>query len=155
MRFGIRVEAAGGSTMAPEQAQQEAGPQRNDLTGEHPVGDKGQLVLALLFLATWAADIWLAYTTFLNQVVPTEIRVPLGAIMLAVSGYLAWMGLSTVFGRRRRERPGVIRKGVFGRGGGRAEIDQRGTLRRAHIGDGWDEPIRWSAEEDERWMKTT
>jgi protein-S-isoprenylcysteine O-methyltransferase Ste14 len=100
--------------MAKKHVHGKLGQQQTDLTGEHPAGDRGQLVLALLFLATWAADIWLNYTTFLNQVVPAAIRVPLGAIPLAVSAYLAWMGLSTVFGRRKPERPGVIRKGVFG-----------------------------------------
>ena len=70
--------------------------------------------MGVLFLATWAADMWLEYTTFLNHVVPAVIRVLIGVVLLALSGYLAWMGLSTVFGKRKPERPGVIRKGVFG-----------------------------------------
>lgn len=42
--------------------------QRADLTGEHAVGDVGQLVLACLFAATWIADsFFLQYTTFLND----------------------------------------------------------------------------------------
>ena len=87
--------------------------QRDDLTGEHTVGDAGQMVLACLFAATWILDtFFLKYTTFLNQYVPLGIRIPLGVVLLVLSGYLAKEGLSIVFGEKR-EQPGVIRKGVF------------------------------------------
>jgi protein-S-isoprenylcysteine O-methyltransferase Ste14 len=86
---------------------------RDDLTGEHALGDAGQLVLALLFAATWIADTcFLECTTFLNRHVPRGIRIPLGVALLVASGYLAREGLSIVFGEERGE-PGVIRKGVF------------------------------------------
>ena len=87
--------------------------ERDDLTGEHRLGDAGQLALALLFAATWIVDtFFLRITTFLNRRVPLGIRIPLGVILLALSGYLAAQGLSIVFGEEREE-PGVIRKGVF------------------------------------------
>ena len=87
--------------------------QRDDLTGEHAVGDAGQMVLACLFAVTWILDtFFLKYTTFLNHYVPPGIRIPLGVILFVLSGYLAKTGLSIVFGEQR-ERPGVIRKGVF------------------------------------------
>jgi protein-S-isoprenylcysteine O-methyltransferase Ste14 len=54
----------------------------------------------------------LKYTTDLNGYVPLGIRVPFGVILLVLSGYLARMGLSIVFGEKR-EKPGVIRKSVF------------------------------------------
>jgi protein-S-isoprenylcysteine O-methyltransferase Ste14 len=86
---------------------------RDDLTGEHTLGDAGQLVLALLFAATWIADtFFLRFTTLLNRHVPLAIRIPLGVVLLVLSGYLAGEGLSLVFGEVREE-PGVIRKGVF------------------------------------------
>jgi protein-S-isoprenylcysteine O-methyltransferase Ste14 len=86
---------------------------RHDLTGEHVVGDAGQLVMALLFAATWIADtFFLRITTFLNGYMPLGIRIPLGIVLLALSGYLAWEGLAAVFGEEREE-PAVIRKGVF------------------------------------------
>jgi protein-S-isoprenylcysteine O-methyltransferase Ste14 len=86
---------------------------RDDLTGEHALGDAGQLVLALLFAATWTSDtFFLRATTFLNGYVPLGIRIPLGVVLVALSGYLAGEGLSIVFGEEREE-PGVIRKGVF------------------------------------------
>ena len=100
--------------MAQQHVQKEPQQQRSDLTGEHAVGDAGQLVLACLFVATWVSDTFmLKYTTFFNQYVPLAIRIPLGVVLLAVSGYLARTGLSIVFGEKR-EKPGVIRKSVFG-----------------------------------------
>ncbi len=99
--------------MAQQHTRRKAQQQRSDLTGEHTVGDAGQIVVACLFAATWILDtFFLQYTTFLNHHVPPGIRIPLGVILLALSGYLAKTGLSIVFGEKR-EQPGVIKKGVF------------------------------------------
>ena len=88
--------------------------QRDDLAGEHPAGDTGQIVLACLFVAVWVADTFLfRFTTFLNQCVPLVVRIPPGVVVLVLSGYLAKKGLSVVF-EEEREKPGVIRKSVFG-----------------------------------------
>jgi protein-S-isoprenylcysteine O-methyltransferase Ste14 len=85
------------------------------LTGEHRIGDAGQLILALLFLTVWIADTFLfRMSTFLNAIVPALLRIPAGIVLLALSGYLSKTGLAIVFGEKR-EKPEVIRKGVFGR----------------------------------------
>ena len=87
--------------------------QRDDLAGEHAVGDAGQVVLACLFAATWITDtFFFQYSTFLNQYVPLGVRIPFGVVLLVLSGYLARTGLSIVFGENK-EKPGVINKGVF------------------------------------------
>lgn len=87
--------------------------ERDDLVGEHPVGDAGQVILACLFAAVWIADtFFLKYTTDLNGYVPLGIRIPLAVVFLGLSGYLAKTGLSIVFGEKR-DKPGVIRKSVF------------------------------------------
>jgi protein-S-isoprenylcysteine O-methyltransferase Ste14 len=87
---------------------------RDDLTGEHKLGDAGQIVLACLFGAVWIADTFVfKYTTFLNQYLPLAVRVVLGLVFIVLSGYLARTGLSIVFGEERAE-PEVIRKSVFG-----------------------------------------
>jgi len=100
--------------MAQQHTQKEPRKQRSDLTGEHTVGDAGQLVFACLFGATWVPDTFiLKHTTFLNHYLPLAIRIPLGVVLFAVSGYLAKTGLSIVFGEKR-EKPAVIRKSVFG-----------------------------------------
>jgi len=87
--------------------------QRKDLTGEHAIGDAGQVILACLFTVIWIADtFFFRYTTFLNQHVPHGVRTSFGVVLLLVSAYLARTGLSIVFGAKR-ENPGVIRKSVF------------------------------------------
>jgi protein-S-isoprenylcysteine O-methyltransferase Ste14 len=87
---------------------------RDDLTGEHSWGDAGQIIFALLFFGVWIADsFFLRYTTQLNEVVPHLVRKPIGYALLGISAYLALSGLIVVFGKVR-ERPIVIRKGVFG-----------------------------------------
>ncbi len=99
--------------MAHDHRQKKAHHHRDDLTGEHTMGDAGQLVLACLFAATWIADTFLLkYTTFLNQYVPIAARIPIGVVLLILSSYLARAGLAIVFGEERK-KPGVIKKGVF------------------------------------------
>lgn len=87
---------------------------REDLIGENPKGDIGQIIFAVLFAVVWLMDtFFFNYTTFLNKHVSIFIRMPLGMFFLMLSGYLARTGLSVVFGEER-EKPGVIREGVFG-----------------------------------------
>jgi protein-S-isoprenylcysteine O-methyltransferase Ste14 len=87
---------------------------RNDLAGEYKYGDAGQFVIAFIFVLTWIFDtLVLNYTTFLNQLVPNVIRLPIGIIFLLISAFLAIRGLIIVFGEKR-ENPTVIRKNIFG-----------------------------------------
>ena len=100
--------------MARHKTSKEPPRHRDDLTGEHALGDIGQLVLAILFTVTWVLDsFYLRCTIFLNDIVPVWLRIPLAIVLLALAAYLARTGLSIVFGERR-ETPGVIRKGVVG-----------------------------------------
>ncbi|NWF56512.1 MAG: isoprenylcysteine carboxylmethyltransferase family protein [Syntrophaceae bacterium] len=100
--------------MVSEKARTKEKHKRDDLTGEHAFGDAGQIILACLFLGVWIADtFFFQYTTFLNGYVPFVARIPLGALLLILSAYLARTGLAIVFGDRR-ETPAVIRKSVFG-----------------------------------------
>jgi len=88
---------------------------REDLTGEHRLGDAGQAVLACLFGAVWIGDtFFIQSTTFLNAYVTLWVRIPLGVAFLVLAGWMARTGLNIVFGEERSE-PGVIRKGVFNR----------------------------------------
>jgi protein-S-isoprenylcysteine O-methyltransferase Ste14 len=100
-------------TVSQKQSYKEQLNARDDLTGEHAVGYAGQLTLACLFAGIWIADtFFLQYTTTLNNIVPKVIRIPIGAVLLILSGYLAGAGLSIVFGEKRAS-PAVIRKSVF------------------------------------------
>jgi len=100
-------------TMTRKQTYRERQKERDDLSGEHTVGDVGQIILACLFAALWIPDtFFLKYTTFLNSYIPLGFRMPFGVVLLVVSGYLVKTGLSIVFGEKR-EKPIVIRNSVF------------------------------------------
>jgi len=86
---------------------------REDLTGEHTAGDKGQLIFFFIFLAVWISDSFiLHWTDFLSDRVAWYYHTAPGILVLMASGYLAWKGLSIVFGEVR-ETPQVITKSVF------------------------------------------
>lgn len=86
---------------------------RKDLIGEHKIGDAGQALFAVLFGIVYVADSFIfRFSTFLNDYVPNIIRVISGTIVLIVAGLLSFKGLRTVF-EEVREKPEVIRKGVF------------------------------------------
>jgi len=86
---------------------------REDLAGEHIIGDMGQLVLLLIFLGVWITDtFFLKFSIILANLTSLMIRIPLGIGILMVARWLARSGLSTVFGEVRQE-PRVIREGVF------------------------------------------
>lgn len=88
--------------------------ERDDLTGEHGMGDAGQLFFAILFFGVCIADsFFLNYTTQLNQFVSDWIQNAFGIAILIISGYCAFNGLRIVF-HEVRDTPSVIRKGVFG-----------------------------------------
>ena len=86
---------------------------REDLIGEHRLGDAGQLIFFFIFTGVWIVDsFFLRYSTFLAEYIPLYLRIPISAIILFCAGYLSKKGLNIVFGEIREE-PKVIRKGVF------------------------------------------
>ena len=86
---------------------------RDDLTGEHAYGDIGQLIFLFLFLVIWISDSFIfRYSTFLTQYISNYIRIPIALFILIISGVLAWVGLNTVFGDKRK-KPQIISTGVF------------------------------------------
>ncbi len=85
----------------------------DDLVGEHPWGDTGQIVCLIIFLTLWILDSFVfKYSTFLTTYIPVFIRITTGALVLGYSGWLARAGLKIVFGEKR-EKSEVIKKGVF------------------------------------------
>ncbi len=86
---------------------------REDLTGEHKLGDAVQLILIVVFLAVWILDSFVfGFSTSLTAVVPWYIRMPAGVLVLVLASYLVRSGLKTVFGEPQ-ESPHVITGGVF------------------------------------------
>lgn len=83
------------------------------LTGEYRWGDTGQLILLIIFLGIWITDSFVfRYSTFLRDVVPDYVRIPLAGIVLVCGWLLARRGMKAVFGTAR-EKPGVINTGAF------------------------------------------
>jgi protein-S-isoprenylcysteine O-methyltransferase Ste14 len=86
---------------------------RNDLIGEHKIGDAGQAIFAVLFGLVYVSDSFIFnFSTWLNESVPNIIRVSAGILVLILSGVLSFSGMRIVF-NEVREKPEVIRKGVF------------------------------------------
>lgn len=56
---------------------------QEDLAGEHPFGDTGQLILLILFFGIWIADSSIfRWTIFLQDFVPYYLNVVLGILMI-------------------------------------------------------------------------
>ena len=86
---------------------------REDLTGEHRLGDTIQVIFIVVFIAVWILDSFvLGFSTSLAESIPWFIRFPVGAILLIFTFYLEQSGLRTVFGKPQ-ETPHVITGGVF------------------------------------------
>lgn len=99
--------------MTPGHISRKGHDERNDLTGEHTLGDAGQIVLAVLFFTAWTADtFFLGYTTLPNRYLPLAVRIAAGSPLLVLSIYLAWRSTGIVF-REVRQEPGVIRDGLY------------------------------------------
>jgi protein-S-isoprenylcysteine O-methyltransferase Ste14 len=83
------------------------------LSGEHPWGDRGQLILLILFLGVWITDSFVFhFSTSLLEGISNYIRLAV-AIPVLISGWiLARGGMKAVFGTTR-EKPEVISTGVF------------------------------------------
>ena len=86
---------------------------REDLTGEHRLGDTVQLILLVIFLVVWILDSFvLGFSTFLAESVSWFVRFPVGVILLIFTFLLERSGLKTVFGKPQ-DTPHVITSGAF------------------------------------------
>ncbi len=83
-----------------------------DNKGEHPLGDAGQLVFLVLFLAVWIGDSSvLRFSTFPAEYVPLWIRLVPAACSFAVSLFLVRSGHGVVQGDERPNE--VVSSGAF------------------------------------------
>ena len=88
---------------------------QDHLTGEHWLGDAGQLVFAILFLTAWISDsFFLRLTTVFHGYLPLFLRIPLGLAVCGFGYLLAARGMPLIFGEKDPAR-GVVRTGVFSR----------------------------------------
>ena len=86
---------------------------RDDLIGEHKIGDAGQMVLFFLFFITWIVDCFIyEFSIIIFQNVSLFILLPFAIFVFIIAGYLARASLKIVFDEVR-DKPEVINKGVF------------------------------------------
>ena len=87
---------------------------REDLAGEHVLGDAVQGILLVVFLAVWITDsFFLRYSTFISEYIPLFVKIPFATVILCIGGYLAKAGHDIIFKEVRKE-PCVVTHGVFG-----------------------------------------
>jgi protein-S-isoprenylcysteine O-methyltransferase Ste14 len=83
-----------------------------DKNGEHPLGDVGQLILFVVFLAVWVADsFFLRVSTSLAPYVPLAVRLTLLGLALVVTVYLFKSAGTLIRHHRRQDR--VFETGAF------------------------------------------
>ncbi len=86
---------------------------REDLAGEHKLGDTGQIILLVVFIIGLLVDKFVLHFSLpLVQFIPFYLRVLIALPFFAFSFYLALFGLKTIFGEQREELV-VIKSGVF------------------------------------------
>jgi protein-S-isoprenylcysteine O-methyltransferase Ste14 len=86
---------------------------REDLAGEHVLGDAVQGILFVVFLAVWITDsFFLRYSTFFSGYIPLFVKIPFATVVLCIGGYLAKAGHDIIFKEIRKE-PCVVTHGVF------------------------------------------
>ena len=86
---------------------------RPDLTGEHPFGDLGQLILLIVFLIVCIADaFFIRMPEYLKFKISLLIRIPLGIVVLFAGLYLAGKSIKMVFGIKRG-KPEIINDKIY------------------------------------------
>ena len=71
------------------------------------------MILLIIFIVVHVIDsFFLKFSTFLSDYIPNYVTIPLGIIVLIVSGVFAFGGLRKVF-KEVREKPQVVASGVF------------------------------------------
>ena len=86
---------------------------RDDLVGEHKIGDTGQVILFIIFFIVWIIDCFLyEFSDIFFQNISLFIRLPIAIIVCILAVYLAKASLKIIFDEVR-EIPQVINKGVY------------------------------------------
>jgi len=87
---------------------------RDDLTGEYHLGDKGQLILLVIYLAVTIIDLLLIKTpSYLSAKILPRIQISVGSIIGFFGVWFAMNGLKIIFGEERPEAT-IVDKEVFG-----------------------------------------
>ncbi len=83
--------------------------------GEHPFGDRGQVILLFVFLIIWGIDSFiLGWTTMLAGAIPLAVRLGLAGLIFIVAGYFVQTGHQLISNPSFGDK-GLIKKGAFAR----------------------------------------
>ena len=86
---------------------------RPDLAGEHPQGDRLQLLAFVFFVIAVLLDhFFLGWAARLRGMVPFGIRLPISLIIILTGGYLLLFGIHSVFSEYT-EQPRMVTSGLF------------------------------------------
>ena len=80
-------------------------------TGEHPAGDKGQMLLFALFMIVWILDSFFLQLTSVTGMVPLLVRLVVAALILGLGFYLISVSHFIVDANKRPK--GVVSTGAF------------------------------------------
>jgi len=101
--------------MSNEMIEKRSHAHNDNLTGERPWGDLGQVIGLIGFLLFWALDsLVLHATTFLAKFIPLPARLAACGLLMALAVYFTLSGHRAVFGSPVSGRK-IIREGVFAR----------------------------------------
>ncbi|MDH4272328.1 MAG: isoprenylcysteine carboxylmethyltransferase family protein [Candidatus Aminicenantes bacterium] len=88
---------------------------RHGCPGEHPYGDRGQIVFLFVFLLIWVLDSFLfKWTTILAAVVPLPVRLGLAGLIFILAGYFVQTGHRVISGPSFRDK-GLKKDEAFAR----------------------------------------
>jgi len=83
--------------------------------GEHPYGDRGQIILFFVFLVIWIPDSFVfKFSTILAPYVPVYLRAVIAVLILLLAVYLASSGHRAV-SDEMLSSPRVLKDGAFAR----------------------------------------
>jgi protein-S-isoprenylcysteine O-methyltransferase Ste14 len=99
----------------PEQEDRDREGEEGEAPGEHPWGDRGQIVALVVFLAVWALDSFvLRFSTFLAQDAGLLVRLGASGLVMALAVYFM-QGGHRAAGHHSRVSQGLITGGAFAR----------------------------------------
>lgn len=88
---------------------------RGAIHGEHPWGDRGQLICLLLFLVAWILDSFVfRFSTSLSGIIPLYVRVVAASAVFLFALYLMRSGHRAV-SHEVQSHPRVLNDGAFAR----------------------------------------
>jgi protein-S-isoprenylcysteine O-methyltransferase Ste14 len=88
---------------------------RQGCPDEHPMGDRGQIVLLFVFLVIWVLDSFIfKWTTMLAAAVPLAVRLPLAGIIFALAITLVQTGHRVISDPSFGDK-GLVKVGAFAR----------------------------------------